>query len=91
MPDRSKLQVSPDELNLLEELAKARARESFLEFRRYIRPQLIVGWWVRDVAQKLQRFYNDFVAGNRRERRRPWGSSPKASSKTKQIAVPLAQ
>jgi predicted phage terminase large subunit-like protein len=65
MPDRSKLQVSPDELNLLEELAQARARESFLEFRRYVRPQLIVGWWVREVAQKLQRFYKDFIAGKR--------------------------
>ena len=65
MPDRSKLQVSSDDLNLLEELARARARESFLEFRRYIRPQLIVGWWVREVAQQLQRFYNDFIAGKR--------------------------
>jgi predicted phage terminase large subunit-like protein len=61
----SKFQVSSEEANLLEELAQARARESFLEFRRYIRPQLIVGWWVRDVAQNLQSFYNDFTAGKR--------------------------
>ena len=61
----SKFQVSSEEANLLEELAQARARESFLEFRRYIRPQLIVGWWVRDVAQKLQSFHNDFISGKR--------------------------
>lgn len=65
MPDRSKLQVTSYDVQLLEELAQARARESFLEFRRYIRPQLIIGWWVREVAQKLQRFYKDFVAGER--------------------------
>src|ERR1035437_1368929 len=65
MPDRSKLQVTSYDLQLLEELAQARARESFHEFRRYMRPQLIDGWWVRDVAQKLQRFYKDFEAGLR--------------------------
>jgi predicted phage terminase large subunit-like protein len=61
----SKFQVSSEEANLLEELARARARESFLEFRRYIRPQLIVGWFVREIAQVLQHFYNDFISGKR--------------------------
>jgi predicted phage terminase large subunit-like protein len=61
----SKFQVSSEEANLLEELAQARARESFLEFRRYIRPQLIIGWWVREIAQVLQHFYNDFISGKR--------------------------
>jgi predicted phage terminase large subunit-like protein len=65
MTNGSKLQVSSYDLQLLEEMAQARARESFLDFRRYIRPQLIVGWWVRDVAQKLQSFHNDLVAGKR--------------------------
>ena len=49
----------------LEQMVRARARESFLEFRRYSRPQLIVGWWVREVEQQLQRFYDDFIAGKR--------------------------
>ncbi len=65
MPDRSKFQVSSDEANLLEELARARARKSFLWFRRFIRPPLIIGWWVREVAQQLQRFYEDLVSGKR--------------------------
>ena len=63
--ERRKLQLSADDVQLLEELARARARKSFLEFRRYIRPRLMVGWWVRDVAKNLQSFHNDFVAGKR--------------------------
>ena len=53
------LKVSSYEVHRLEELAQARARESFLDFRRYIRPQLKVGWWVREIARALQRFCDD--------------------------------
>jgi predicted phage terminase large subunit-like protein len=65
MTNGSKLQVSSYDIQLLEEMAQARARDSFLEFRRYIRPQLIVGWFVREIAQVLQHFYNDFISGKR--------------------------
>src|ERR1700730_9946423 len=43
----------------------AQARESFPAFRRVIRPALIRGWWLEELADYLQRFYEDLVAGKR--------------------------
>ena len=63
--DWSTARFSSTDLQLLEELWRARARESLLDFRRYIRPELKVNWWVREVAEKLQGFHNDFTAGRR--------------------------
>ena len=43
----------------------AQARESFWAFRLWMHPELLVSWWQWDVAQNLQQFYDDFVAGKR--------------------------
>lgn len=59
------MQASAEVIELIAQLIHAKARESFLEFRRQIRPQLLLGWWVVKVAQLLQQFYDDFAAGKR--------------------------
>ena len=43
----------------------AQARENFLAFRLYMHPELLWSWWQCDAAEKLQEFYEDFVAGKR--------------------------
>lgn len=54
-----------NDVDLLERLAVQESRESFLAFRRYIRPKLIVGWWQRELAAVLQSFASDLSAGKR--------------------------
>jgi predicted phage terminase large subunit-like protein len=43
----------------------AQARASFPAFRRVMRPDLIWGWWLEELAERLQQFYEDLVAGKR--------------------------
>jgi hypothetical protein len=43
----------------------ASARMSFAMFRSVIRPEMLWGWWIDDVARQLQQFYEDFAAGKR--------------------------
>jgi hypothetical protein len=45
--------------------AQAEARSNFWAFRRYMRPDMLWGWWVERVAVELQQFYLDLVAGKR--------------------------
>ena len=67
------VQLAPEKTTLkkgtevvaLDALAEAYARESFMAFRRIIRPNLIDAWWQRDVARQLQRFWLDLNAGKR--------------------------
>jgi predicted phage terminase large subunit-like protein len=54
-----------EDIELLEELACAEARESFWAFRQYMRPKMKLGWWQRDCASHLQQFYADLVAGRK--------------------------
>lgn len=58
--------IPNDEKLLLATAYKTKAaRESFHEFRRYIHPKNSVGWFQRDVADNLQTFYEDLIAGKR--------------------------
>lgn len=57
------MKISDEDFQLIHELCRARTRESFFIFRLCIRPDLIIGWWQRELAQQLQIFYEDFVAG----------------------------
>lgn len=54
---------SADDLELIEQLAAAEARESFWAYRQYMRPKLVIGWFQRELAMELQRFYEDWRAG----------------------------
>ncbi|HWH86173.1 MAG TPA: phage terminase large subunit [Pseudomonas sp.] len=54
-----------NDIELLELLAIAEARESFWAFRRYMDPKLKIGWWQREVANVLQNFFDELMAGER--------------------------
>src|SRR6185436_18356180 len=43
----------------------ALARESFWEFRKFMHPHLLTGWWIEETAHELQRFYEAFCRGER--------------------------
>jgi predicted phage terminase large subunit-like protein len=54
-----------EDIDALEQFAIASARDNFWSYRQYINPKMIIGWWQREVAAQLQRFYQDWVAGLR--------------------------
>ena len=56
---------SPADIALAAEQAACEARANFWAFRRYIRPNMLWGWWVEKVSIELQMFYGDIVAGKR--------------------------
>jgi predicted phage terminase large subunit-like protein len=58
LPNRKKIE-------LIEELQIRHARVSFHAYRRYMHPDNKSGWFQRDVADNLQQFYDEFVAGKR--------------------------
>jgi hypothetical protein len=41
------------------------AREDFGVFRRVVRPDMLWGWWLDEIARELQQFYIDLLAGRR--------------------------
>jgi len=55
-----------DSVALIEDYWGALSRERFIDYRRFMRyPNLIEGWFVRDLATHLQQFFVDYKAGNR--------------------------
>ena len=60
------MKLDGDDIDLLIEVAAAKARQSFAAFRRFMHPELLWGWWVHELTEELQIFWDDLVA-----RRRP--------------------
>jgi len=58
---RPLIAVAP--VDLYHQLAILRARESFWAFRQFMDPKLKKGWWQRDIANHLQQFRDDLLAG----------------------------
>ena len=56
---------TPDDLDLLDRIFAAKAREDYWAFRRYMNPGMKVGWWQKEVAEELQQFAGQFFAGMR--------------------------
>ena len=56
---------SSEDIDAVEALKLAQAREQFWAFRRVLRPGMAWGWWVETLALELQKFYADFCAGRR--------------------------
>lgn len=56
---------SADTPDLIQDAMVRQARRSFWAFRQFIHPDLKRAWWQRDAAHRLQRFYEDMVAGKR--------------------------
>ena len=44
-------------LDLMQQLAAYEARENFWAFRRFMHPDMKVGWWQKIIAEELQEFY----------------------------------
>ena len=64
--------MQPSDLSLadlIELRALEQARRSFWAYRQYInivsKRKMKMGWWQREMARELQRFYDDLVAGKR--------------------------
>lgn len=57
--------VTREQLRTRAEIEFNKARESFWAFRVAVHPEMITGWWPRDVSRHLQKFYKDLVAGKR--------------------------
>jgi predicted phage terminase large subunit-like protein len=64
---RRRRELPLDRVRLLAEAERAwaEARETFVAFRQYMRPESVWNWWTQDVALELQQFYDDMVAGRR--------------------------
>ncbi len=65
MPTRAaQIELPADDAErALEQASLARQRSRW--FRKLIRPDMIHNWWTDEVADQLQQFYNDLVAGRR--------------------------
>ena len=57
--------ITADTLREMAELKISLAKDEFSEYRKYIRPNMIWGWWPAEVALHLQNFYKAFKAGKR--------------------------
>lgn len=53
------------DLDLMQKLGEAEAREDFWAFRQHMRPTMLKGWWQREVARELQLFWLAMVNGER--------------------------
>jgi predicted phage terminase large subunit-like protein len=62
---KPKRALDAHDIDLLIEVAATKARESFAAFRRFMHPEILWGWWMQEVAEELQRFWEDLVAGRR--------------------------
>ncbi len=58
-------QVTAEQVGWLKERKWGLPREDFWEFRQRMHPELITGWWPKQIARHLQIFYSDLVAGKR--------------------------
>ena len=56
---------SASDLDLLEQLACIEARDNFYAYRRFIHPRMTTGWFVKEVSEVLQSFYEQLALGNR--------------------------
>ena len=58
-------QISSSDLELIEQSIIEHARVDFWTYRQYMRPNMVRGWWQREVAKALQEFHEGFIAGDR--------------------------
>ena len=59
----SRREYSTNDIEILSVLAREEARNSFWAFRQYMRPELVKGWWIREVSREMQAFYDRLVSG----------------------------
>src|SRR5262245_47927891 len=54
-----------EDIDLVDKMAQLESREAFWSYRRYLNPRMHVGWWQREVALELHRFWLEYKAGRR--------------------------
>jgi predicted phage terminase large subunit-like protein len=57
--------MTEEDLDVYAEFYASEARESLWAYRRFMDPDLVLGWFPRAISQALQEFYDDLVAGKR--------------------------
>jgi hypothetical protein len=57
--------LTPDDLNLFAKKQAAELREDFYLYRMKMRPNMLQNWWTMEIADALQQFYQDLIAGKR--------------------------
>lgn len=65
MPDHNSQFYSEEDIDLIAEAQAIEARESLWAYRRFMDPELVVGWFPRAISHALQEFFDDLVAGKR--------------------------
>lgn len=60
-----KVLFTPEMVSKIEQLAYARARTEFYPFRQLVNPNMYCGWFTYELANSLQEFYVDYIAGRR--------------------------
>ena len=60
-----RLNLSNDDVDLVENAKWAKARDDFAVYRQVIRREMLWDWWPQEVSEKLQQFYDDLVNGQR--------------------------
>jgi hypothetical protein len=60
-----RLNLSNDDVDLVENAKWAKARDDFAIYRQVIRREMLWDWWPQEVSEKLQQFYDDLVNGQR--------------------------
>jgi hypothetical protein len=58
---KRKGQVTAEQVEWLIKYKLGLPREDFWEFRQRMHPELITGWWPKQIARHLQIFYSDLV------------------------------
>jgi hypothetical protein len=56
---------SKEKFEALFNKARREAYDSFWAYRQFINPDMIIGWWQREVASELHRFWLEYKAGRR--------------------------
>lgn len=58
-------EFTSDDLMLMEQIMARRARDNFWLYRRYMNPEMRIGWFQRSICSELQKFYTAFYFGER--------------------------
>lgn len=65
MRHQRRLEVTEEDLDLIEEYYVLEARQSLWAYRQYMDPDLVKGWWAAEVSKQFQLFYERLKAGLR--------------------------
>jgi hypothetical protein len=56
---------TPRTVEVFKGAVRYNARQNFQVYRKALRPKMLESWWTNQVAEALQQFYEDLIAGRR--------------------------